>query len=53
MQQSIKNAINLLDFASRRAVVSGEAKKKQHACAYSGMRYHYCELFTQMIGLNF
>ena len=31
---------------SRRAVVSCEAKKKQHACASSGLRDHYSELFT-------
>ena len=33
---------------SRRAVVSREAKKKQHACASSGLRDHYSELFTRM-----
>ena len=36
-------------------VVSNEAKKKQHACAYSGLHYHYCnsELFTWIAALNF
>ena len=38
---------------SSRAVVSCEAKKKQQACTYSGLRGHYSELFTRMIGLNF
>ena len=37
---------------SRRAVVSCEAKK-QHVCAYSGLRDHYSELFTQMAGSKF
>ena len=37
---------------SRRAVVSHEAKKKQHACALSGLRDHYSELFIQMAGVN-
>ena len=38
---------------SRRAVVSHEAKKKQHACAILGLRDHYSELFTRMVALNF
>ena len=39
---------------SRRAVVSREAKKKQHAYASSGQCDHYSELFTRMVGgLNF
>ena len=38
---------------SRRVVVSRKAKKKQHACAFSGLHNHYSELFTQMTGLIF
>ena len=38
---------------SRRAVVSREAKKKQHAHASSGQCDHYSELFARMDGLNF
>ena len=38
---------------SRLTVVSREAKKKQHACASSGPRDHYSELFTWMAALNF
>ena len=38
--------------ASRPAVVSCEAKKKQHACASSGLRDHYSELFTRMEALK-
>ena len=38
---------------SRRAVVSREAKKKQHARVFSGLRNHYSELFTWMEGLIF
>ena len=38
---------------SRRVVVSCEAKKKWHACKNSGTPYHYSELFTWMVGLNF
>ena len=34
-------------------VVSREAKKKKHAHTYSGVRDHYSELFTRIIGLNF
>ena len=37
---------------SRRAVVSREAKKKQHACASSGLRDRYSELFTRMEALK-
>ena len=33
-------------------VVSREAKKKQHACASSGLRGHHSELFTHMAALN-
>ena len=40
-------------YISRRAVVSREAKKKQHAYAPSGQCDHYSELFTRMDGLNF
>ena len=39
-------------FESRQAVVSRKAKK-QHVRAYSGLRDHYSELLTRMIGLNF
>ena len=38
---------------SRLTVVSREAKKKQHACASSGPRDHYIELFTRMAALKF
>ena len=38
---------------SRITVVSREAKKKQHACASSGPRDHYSELFTRMAALKF
>ena len=38
---------------SRLTVVSHKAKKKQHACASSGLRDHYSELFTQMAALKF
>ena len=38
---------------SRLTVVSREAKKKQHACASSGPRDHYSELFTRMAALKF
>ena len=38
---------------SRRAVVSHEAKKKQHAYASSGQCDLYSELLTRMVGLNF
>ena len=38
---------------SRLTVVSREAKKKQHACASSGPRNHYSELFTWMAALKF
>ena len=39
--------------SSRLAVVSREAKKKQHARASSGLRDHYSELFTRMAALKF
>ena len=32
--------------------MSHEAKKKQHACASSGLRDHYSELFTRMEALK-
>ena len=38
---------------SRLTVVSREANKKQHACASSGQRDHYSELFTRMAVLKF
>ena len=41
------------DSLSRLTVVSREAKKKQHACASSGLRDHYSELFTLMAALKF
>ena len=37
---------------SRRAVVSRKAKKKQHACASSGLCDHYNEFFTRMAALK-
>ena len=43
----------IVRYISRRAVVSREAKKKQHAYASSGQCDHYSELFTRMDGLNF
>ena len=64
----LKSAIKLLNFIkktlqysytanmslqSRLTVVSREAKKKQHACASSGPRDHYSELFTRMAALKF
>ena len=42
-----------LSWLSRLTVVSREAKKKQHACTYSGPRDHYSELFTRMAALKF
>ena len=41
------------NYLSRLTVVSREAKKKQHACASSGPRDHYSELFTRMAALKF
>ena len=39
---------------SRFTVVSREAKKKQHACASSGLHNHYSKLFiTRMVALKF
>ena len=32
--------------------MSREVKKKQHACAFSGLRDHYSELFTRMEALK-
>ena len=32
--------------------MSHEAKKKQHACASSGLRDHYSELFTRMAAVK-
>ena len=49
MYMTIKDAMK---HASRRAVVSHEVKKKQHACAYSDQCDYYSELFTRMVGLN-
>ena len=37
---------------TRRAVVSCETKKKQHACASSALPNHYSELFTQMAAIK-
>ena len=42
-----------LFYVSRLTVVSREAKKKQYACASSGPRDHYSELFTRMAALKF
>ena len=43
-----------IELLSRLTVVSREAKKKkQHACASSGPRDHYSELFTRMAALKF
>ena len=42
----------LITELSRLTVVSREAKKKQHACASSGPRDHYSELFTRMAALK-
>ena len=44
---------HVANLASRLTVVSREAKKKQHACASSGPRDHYSELFTRMAALKF
>ena len=51
----LANVINARIHAhtSRLTVVSREAKKKQHACASSGPRDHYSELFTRMAALKF
>ena len=49
----ILNALLELVHVSRLTVVSREAKKKQHACASSGPRDHYSELFTWMAALKF
>ena len=38
---------------SRLTVMSRETKKKQHACASSGLRDNYSELFTRMAALKF
>ena len=43
----------VISYISRLTVVSREAKKKQHACASSGPRNHYSELFTRMAALKF
>ena len=43
----------ITSWLSRLTVVSREAKKKQHACASSGPRDHYSELFTRMAALKF
>ena len=47
------NTDNFGGIVSRLTVVSREAKKKQHACASSGPRDHYSELFTRMAALKF
>ena len=47
------HTILLYEKLSRLTVVSREAKKKQHACASSGPRDHYSELFTRMAALKF
>ena len=38
--------------SSRRAILSGEAKNKQHVWAFSGVQEHYSELFTWMAAWN-
>ena len=38
---------------SRLTVMSCKVKKKQHACASSGLRDHYSELFTLITALKF
>ena len=53
MLQWIISATCKFSDLSRRAVVSREAKKKQHAHASSGQCDHYSELFARMDGLNF
>ena len=40
-------------YVSRLIVVSGEAKKKQHARESSSLRDHYSELFTWMAAIKF
>ena len=40
-------------FLSRLMVVSHEAMKKQHACAFLGLRDHYSELFKCTATLKF
>ena len=47
------NMTSIFPRVSRLTVVSREAKKKQHACASSGPRDHYSELFTRMAALKF
>ena len=54
MRVGVNDAANFAqNYVSRLTVVSREAKKKQHACASSGPRDHYSELFTRMAALNF
>ena len=48
----VKTSNGMITCTSRLTVVSREAKKKQHACASSGPRDHYSELFTQMAALK-
>ena len=52
MENTVQWSANTVQL-SRLTVVSREAKKKQHACAYSGPRDHYSELFTRMAALKF
>ena len=49
----VPECLPLAFYISRLTVVSREAKKKQHACASSGPRDHYSELFTRMAALKF
>ena len=44
---------HIVKYESRLIVVSDEAKKKQHACTFSGLRNYYYELFTSMVALKF
>ena len=53
MEFSKAHWFDIMYTESRLTVVSREAKKKQHACASSGPRDHYSELFTRMAALKF
>ena len=46
------NVSSLPLLESRLTVVNHEAKKKQHACASSGLCDHCSELFTRMAALK-
>ena len=53
LSKTFYNHVLATQLRSRQVVVSHDAKKKQHACVYWGLRDHYSELFTQMVTLNF